>query len=613
MLKQLRSGISGKISAATCAFFALVGLNLYYFDGGQLFSNSLLNLLLFVLLFLLIDKAFQITDKSLHRLSLTYSLLLSLGMTVGKAIYVSNDAYYIFRDGDILGRYLFTFCGLSILFYFALKLILNIITPRALAPEASPCRYFFADTKQGLLLCWAFIFLCWVPCYLAYYPGIYSYDIMGQTNQALGISEFNRFQAIGHTFFVTLCYKIGTLFGGEIDADPLFPDATAQLVAYSIIQMLIVSFVFALAVWYLSKRKVRVGLRVLALLYFALNPIHAILSFTPTKDVLLTSFFIILFILLAELIRDPDRFFGSWVRQVALIADLVLLCFFRNNSLYALVLFFPFLIFVYRKKCGLKILRTAVIFVCAYLIINGPILNAVGVKPGNVKEALSVPIQQIACTVKFKGDELTSEEKASIAEILDYENLAETYNPRFTDPVKDDFNTEQFKTDPVKYAKLWASLFVQYPQEYLSAFLTLNVNYWYPDSAFPDPYSQRIYIETYVNQQKAFPIERDSKLPALYDFYELFADGQMMQTIPLVSVFFSISTPIWLMLLCMIILAAKKKNKLLLLFLPALFMWVTFIAGPVSNLRYIYPIIAAYPLYLALITSPDQFLPASNE
>lgn len=608
MLERLQSNIGAKCVAAAGAFFALLGVNLYYFDGAQLFSNSCLNLLLFALLFWLILKAAAVRDRSLHRLSLGYSALLSFGITFGKAIYLSNDVCYIFRKAELLARYLFTLFGLVILFYFGLKLILSRLALHRLKPDEKARGLLFADGKRGLLLCWGFIFLCWLPCYLAYYPGIYSYDIMGQTYQALGMSDFNRFQAIGHTFFVTLCYQIGTLLGGAIDADPSSPDATAQLVTYSVLQMLILSFAFALCVWYLSKRKLPLALRVTALLYFALNPINAIFSFIPTKDVLFTAFFVLLFVLLAELIRDPERYSRSIAWQACFVVDLLLLCFFRNNALYALLLFFPFLIFAYRKRCGLKILRTAVIFVCCFLIINGPVLTACGVKSGNVKEALSVPIQQLACTVKFKSDQLTDVQKATIAEILDYDSLADTYNPRFTDPVKDEFDTEQFANDPAKYAKLWAELFFQFPQEYLSAFFTLNVDYWYPDAAFPDRYSQRMYIETYINEQEAFPIVRDSKLPCLYPFYERFADGQMLQTVPVVSVFFSISTPIWLMLLCMVMLKAKRRARLCLILLPAVLMWLTFIAGPVSNLRYVYPILAAYPLYFALVAAPDRFL-----
>lgn len=583
------------VASAVLAFLCVTAVNQYYFKSGQLYTHSAINVLLFALFLFVIKKASDRGKREYRRPAMFFAVLLSVGLVLGQAIYQTNDAYYMFSSVGTAFDYLLMFFGFAVLAYFAMNLLLSYVSGYNLKSPGKNELPLFDTGVRSLLFMWALIFILYIPCLLAYYPGIYSYDIMGQTNQAMGVTEFNRFQAIGHTFFVTLCFKIGSLFGGP----------EAQLTTYAVIQMLIMSFSFAFAVWYMAKIKLHIGLRVFAFLYFALNPINAIFSITPTKDVLFTAFNIYLFILLIEIVRDTDGFFRSWLKQAAFIADLVLMCFFRNNAVYAFIIFFPIMMLVYRKKCALKILRTAVIFLLSFFILNGPVLTALGVKEGNVKEALSVPIQQIACTVAYKSDSLSAYERLTISEILDYDTLAEKYNPRFTDPVKDHFNTEKFLSDKGKYIKLWASLFAQYPQEFLSAFLTLNVDYWYPDAELPDPYSNRMYIETYICNKRDFYIERHSLSEGLYEFYEIFADGSDLQTVPVISVFYSISTPIWIMLFVCVVLFAKKKRKLILIALPGILMWVTLIAGPVSNLRYIYPTIAAYPLLLAIVLQSD--------
>lgn len=62
------------------------------------------------------------------------------------------------------------------------------------------------------------------------------------------------------------------------------------------------------------------------------------------------------------------------------------------------------------------------------------------IEPGSIREALSLPFQQTARYALEYGNEITEEEAAVISNILDYEHLAENYNPRISDPVKRTFN-----------------------------------------------------------------------------------------------------------------------------------------------------------------------------
>ena len=129
----------------------------------------------------------------------------------------------------------------------------------------------------------------------------------------------------------------------------------------------------------------------------------------------------------------------------------------------------------------------------------------------------------------------------------------------------------------------------------------MNLGYWFPDCEHPDEFSKRTYVETHIYNSKDFPLERDSKIPWLLNFYQEFALNDAQQKIPVIALFFSIGIPVWIIFICIIFCFVKKQKNMIAIFLPALFLWLTHMAGPVSNVRYIYPIIAAYPIYAAVL------------
>lgn len=577
------------------SFIPLLSINTYIFDNeAVLYKNSILNIFLYIMIALLIFKSYKISDNLLSKKSSGAALLLSIVLVCGNSVYKTNTLRLVFGSFNAFINSLAIFIGFFILIYFAIKLGLYYISRLKIQSPLVNEWKLFGASWQSLLFIWGLIFLCWLPCYLAYFPGTYSYDIVGQTFQALGFNPFDRFQTTAHTFFFKICIDIGRLFGG----------AKAGLITYSILQMLILSFSFSFAILYMAKIKIHYGLRLLAFIYFAFNPLNAIFSFVTTKDVLFTAFFVIATIMLIDVVKNTDRFFNSLFRRIALCAVMVLCCLFRHNAFLAFVLFFISFMLIYREHLKIA-LQTFIIFVLSFSLIMGPIYTLLGVEGGNVKEVLSVPMQQIANVAKNHAGSLKTNEREAIAEIINYEEAIKVYNPRYADPVKDDFNTPKFCENPFKYIKLWLSLFIQYPGEYIDSLLSLNLGYWYPDSVHPDEYSNRIYIETYVRDVNEFKVQRESFFPKLLEQYEKFASGTAMQELPIISLFFSIGFPVWFILSCILILSVKKKGKLKLIFMPALFMWLTFILGPVSNLRYIYYAIACYPIYMAIVLQPE--------
>ena len=94
---------------------------------------------------------------------------------------------------------------------------------------------------------------------------------------------------------------------------------------------------------------------------------------------------------------------------LALTAVLFLFCISRNNGVYAFII--GFTLYTLANKKYIK--RYAIIFVTVMLLFvsyNYLIYNVLGVTKGRTAEMLSVPLQQIARTVKLYPEELESPE-----------------------------------------------------------------------------------------------------------------------------------------------------------------------------------------------------------
>ena len=555
-----------------------------YFHGYDALGNqSILNIFLFAGAFFLIEKGFQAGKKSLKTAGSVFSMLLSVALVVGKALYTENSIQGLLTPQGFV-KAMITLVGYSVF----LAAICNLLLDRFdKSGESNQCKRW-KIFRYPLLLA-GIIFLAWIPCYLAYYPGIMSYDIIIQTRQAMGIEEVTRFHPPLHTFLWKLCLELEEGIGWN------------GLVVYSLVQMMLMAGAFAYVLRFLEKKGCSNGMLLGTLLYSALNPVVAIFSFVPTKDATLTIALTLFIVELCDYVTSDNKTRKNIGQIVRLIVFGVLSCLLRNNVIYAMIFAGLLAIVVYRKIWKQIMIGCAGI-VLGFLLINGPIYTLLGVGEGSSGEMLSVPLQQLASVVYYHGGELSGEDVSALAEFLPVEELAERFNFRLADPVKETFHSEEFDNHPLKFVKLWWEFFVRYPGEYVDAFLNLNLPYWYPDANSVDMYAKRNYIETFLANLQGFEYlqVRESKIPKLLEMYEKVASYDAFKTKPVLANIFSISTPIWLLVAGICILCRKRKKELIVPFLPMIGLWLTYMLGPTSNFRYMFPIIAIYPLFIAL-------------
>jgi len=586
--------------------FPVLAVNAYYFGLDAhtiLYQNSVLNAFLYIIILCAVICARPVKDRRIRRISLCTAAPLSLMLTLGHLVSKTNSAAILFSSAGMLFERFIMFAGFLILFRTVLTLGFDAMGRREIVSPLNSRRQRFGKTKGSLLILWAVLFLSWLPCFLAYYPGIFSYDARYQLIQFFNSNEISRLHPVLHTWFLGLCLKLGSLFGG----------ANAQLATHSILQMAVVSFSCALTVWYMGKREAHYGLRAAALAFYALNPLNAIFVLLPTKDVLFSVFWNLFTIMLLSIIANPKRFFSSVFRQALFVLSILLFCLCKNATVYAFAVSAICFLFIFKKHFKNMLVLCSTALVC-YFFISGPLYTALGVKEGNARENFSVPLQQIANAALHHERELSREDREAIGEILDYPMIRDHYNPRIADPVKNSFREENFRKDPQKYISLWGKLFLKHPARYADAFASLNLGYWYPDALTPDPFHQRSYIETDIRGVAGlFQPSREPVFPFLLKFYEAFAGGRFIQKLPLVSLPFSIGMPVWVLIIGLMSCFAKRLNQLAVIFLPALILWLGHLAGPVANFRYMYPIMIAYPLYGVIMAQGKAFVTRTQE
>ena len=117
---------------------------------------------------------------------------------------------------------------------------------------------FFTCNKRSFLLTWAIIFIAWIPYFLNYYPGVISPDSISQICQGLGIYNMTSHHPIFHTFLISIAMNIGKIIGNY----------NVGVAIYSLTQMVVVSGIFAFAIYYMAKRNIDIRYRFLTLLFY---------------------------------------------------------------------------------------------------------------------------------------------------------------------------------------------------------------------------------------------------------------------------------------------------------------------------------------------------------
>ena len=509
-----------------------------------------------------------------------FAMLFSLAFTVGNAMYSSGSSSSLSNNPlhwVLLFLIVLAVSFLAVIFLFVIDF------------EKHDGKL---KKSRKLLLClWLLFFICYIPCFIAYFPGIWSYDISTQIGEFGG--NYTSHHPPLHTFLLEICTR---LFSG---------DYSRSIPFYGICQMLFISFAFAKSVCFMTEKRTPIWIVVISIMFYALNPVLALFSFIPIKDVVCAGFFILLTVEICKLITNPGNYLSSVRDMTRFVLLSLLFCLFRNNAVYALIVtaIIAFLVF---KNHRVRSLLIFAVPVALYFFVSVFIFSALGIKKGSSAEMFSVPLQQISRVVCTDESSLTDYDKEEISKFLPYDSIKDKYNRRFADPIKDEFDNS-YGIKPL--VKEWFRLMPSHLTEYLDAFLDLHIPYWYPAASAKDPVSGVLYIETnYRYLVSGPPFWNADLLPSVRDVYEDVADYSAFEDLPQLLNPFALSFALWFMLFCMFrLIASNICRGWFVICLPLMF-FGTYLLGPVSNLRYIIPLVMQYPLFLAVSFAPKHIL-----
>lgn len=585
--------------------------------AGRMEPGNILTLVFFLLVFLFYcyeDRSVSQYEfdrrKCLRNVSGLIAVLFTiLYMAVDSPKYIENLTSPLFRFGILTA----VFLGFVFLFYRLLAFLFLFTTNK---PRLN--RFLFSDLydKQSkkksikgfyvlhsglcaFLLC----MLCWLPYFLYQYPGIMTPDSIVQFEQVLGVNPYSNHHPWVHTLLIKLLYSIGYQLTGSM---------LVALSFYTFFQMCILAFSVSYFINTLKLCRINPCISFLCTLFYALIPYHGVYSVTLWKDIPFSAAILCFSCALMRLgfttaasSTDSEIPLFHCRRQQILnwciyIVSGLMLCLFRSNGWYAFLLCLPFLLIHFRKKVRLMypvllgILGTV-------LIIKIPVMNAFAVTQPDLIESLSIPTQQISA-VLCNDRELSPEELELIENVIDLTYIKELYNPYFADNMKELVragNQSYLEAHKREFFKLWISLGLRYPGDYLRAYIHQTYGYWYPDSFYPVADAEGVSATTLGVSHT--PLIRG---PLVVKGKEIAIKlGSML---PLYGTLWSMGAACWVLIFCIGNVLIRGEKAKLILYLPsAALLFTVLIATPVATeFRYVYFMVFSLPFYLITTLMP---------
>ena len=465
---------------------------------------------------------------------------------------------------------------------------------------------------KTFLLFWLIIFICWIPVFFAFYPGAFVYDAQDEYVQ-VATREFTTHHPLLHVLMLGGSVCFGNKFLGSYNAG---------IALYTILQMLVLSGVFAYTVSYLRRYLSDKWCMGITLAYglFPVFPMYAVCS---AKDTLFNAAFLVMLVQLFKMCEplcvtttDNEKETGEFARKqlpwkmadvILFVAASAFMMLLRNNGVIAYVALLLGVVvtaIVKYKKTKLFVYFAACMLVSLVLYrgVDKGLALVLQADDSESQELLTVPIQQLARTYKYSPEVFSDEEKQILFAYVPEDVLA-VYDADLSDLVKANFNNERYSKNSSEFLGLWAKTFVKKPVTYLNAWLMTSYGYWYPDTVINVYGGQQRFTfqygdSSYFGFETELPGERDSKFPWLEEQYRKMSLELYQQNVPGISMLFSPGFLFWVFLGSLLLECYTKQYARLLPMMAILLLWGSVIPGPTFLVRYVLILWFTFPLWI---------------
>lgn len=414
------------------------------------------------------------------------------------------------------------------------------------------------------------------------YPGILTTDSLTTVGQALGKVPYDNVMPFWHTLTVELFVELGLL---------LFGDINAAVACFHVAQILFMAACMAFVI--MTLYQIRVPVWFLAAVYavYAFQPHNIVYASTLWKDIPFAGATVLFVTSLYRLIKNIGT--SRVLNYAAFTVGALGFSLWRTNGWYAFLVTLVVMFFLLRRENKrLLTIMTAVLILC-WILIN-PVLSLLGVGGTNFVEVFAVPMQQIARVVA-EGRTLTAEETALLTEIFWLDKVPQLYDPLTVDPIK----FETFRYDRTgfilenagEYLRLYLSLGLKYPGDYLKAWIEETKGYWNGGYFF------WIYtLQMGANTDGIETLVRENIIGKLFA-----AVFRYLEKPAILQPLTSIGLHVWALVTCTMVNILKKKKELLLCIPPLVLVAGLWIGTPVyAEFRYAYPVFLTMPMILGV-------------
>ncbi|MBR3228520.1 MAG: hypothetical protein IKF68_08275 [Erysipelotrichaceae bacterium] len=421
------------------------------------------------------------------------------------------------------------------------------------------------------------LIIIYLPVWLMEYPSNISPDTIDQINQILSGVYRNH-----HPFAHTMWLKLLMSFSDEINL---------RVGIAALLQLIINSAVFSLVIRkvYVKTKKLFYG--ILTFLFYSVLSFHAFYSITLIKDVTHATIACLLLMSLIDYFDSEGK-----KKTVALVLTAVFslcFCLFRSNGYYAFVITIIFaFVYMFMKKDYKLIISMVLVFILA-TVIKGPVYTSMGISKASSVESLSVPVQQIALTVK-NGKELTKEERQLLNKVVDVSKLNEAYDVFLSDPVKNLYNERgnlrYLSDNKMAYLKMWIDIGMRNPLEYIQAWVNQCSGYFSPHY-----YSTSIFWSVWEN---SFGVKANRLLIPKEVSSVLHDLAYYQHEIPLLGWLHYPSVTTWILIVLFFYGLRNRDMETVIVISPLAGIFLTLLISCPFNLcfRYYYAAVAVLPL-----------------
>lgn len=531
-------------------------------------------------------------------ISLILGIIFASGILIGHAYNLEGSIRYYFNSkSEVIRTIIMLVAGSGLFATFLYKVYSCDFWKNGIkkSNRVNKINEFIFD-KHPWGIMFVILLACWLPYIIFLFPGTISWDGLEALCGAFRYMTWTNHHPAISSWLMKIAIDIGRKIGNE----------TYGFFLYNIVQIILQATVFS-AVFYLFKKKnVCYLIRWITLVWYGFFTVWPTNGYAMNKDTMYYIMFTLYILLTIYFIDRCKQNQVTWKNILIYVIGMILLCIFRNNGIYVVLLTIPCLLIA----TGRKHWKVIVILLFSMLLYNTAynhvFLPTMNIKPGSEREMFSVPFQQTARYVKEHSEEITTEEADAIRGILDFDHLAELYNPEISDAVKWTYKDKADNSAKLAYIRTWIKQFIKHPLTYFEA--TFNNTYRYFDPLQEEysggtggPYEisgPDFYRGNFTfSQNTIFATERKGLQKA----------AETIKGIPVIGILYGTGIYTWILLVLAGGMVVERKYDKFVILIPLLLSLLICIVSPVNGcMRYMLPIMSTLPLIIGILSCKDK-------